>query len=85
MKRLRVLFLVCILCVAAVCLCGSAAANDAAPLVCDDYQYAIREDGTAIITHYTGSAEDLAIPASLNGIPVTALGPNSFEYCRSLL
>ena len=85
MKRLRALLMVCVMCVASVCLWGTAAANDAEPLVSGDYQYTLREDGTALIIRYTGSSEDVTIPSSLGGVPVTALGPNSFESRGSLL
>jgi hypothetical protein len=41
-------------------------------------------NGTITITGYTGSGGDVAIPATINGLPVTSIGTNAFMYCRSL-
>ncbi len=49
-----------------------------------DYQYALLEDGTAEIREYTGKADSLEIPDTLDGHPVTRIGYNAFSSCSSL-
>jgi hypothetical protein len=39
-----------------------------------DYTYTVGADGTAVITSYIGSDERVAVPAELDGYPVSALG-----------
>ena len=84
MKRLRVLFLACVLCIVAVCAWSAASAVSAEPMNAGDYQFMLREDGTGIITRYLGSAGDVEIPSELNGIPVTAIGAYAFAGCVGL-
>ncbi|MDR0883024.1 MAG: InlB B-repeat-containing protein [Oscillospiraceae bacterium] len=48
-----------------------------------DYEYSISA-GKATITRYNGSAENLVIPATLGGAPVTELN-NAFYDCDSLV
>ncbi|MBR2283946.1 MAG: leucine-rich repeat domain-containing protein [Ruminococcus sp.] len=43
-----------------------------------DFEFEER-DGGAVITKYTGSAEDVVIPGTLGGAPVTEIGYYSFE------
>ena len=50
-----------------------------------DYQYTVLEDGTAEITGYSGSETDLAIPAQLDGHPVTKIGNAAFINCSDLV
>ena len=33
----------------------------------------------------TSASGELIIPNTYNGLPVTAIGPNAFEYCTSLV
>jgi hypothetical protein len=57
----------------------------AASLAPADAQFITQTNGGAItITGYTGPGGDLAIPAILNGLPVTAIGPQSFYGKTSL-
>ena len=49
-----------------------------------DYEYALLDDGTIEITKYNGSADHLAIPATLDGKTVTAIGDYAFARCYSL-
>lgn len=49
-----------------------------------DYEYALLDDGTIEITKYNGSADHLAIPATLDGKTVTAIGDSAFYLCSSL-
>ena len=44
-----------------------------------DFEYNILSDGTAEITKYTGSAEELVIPAELDGYTVSSIGSFSFS------
>ena len=49
-----------------------------------DYEYIILDDGTVKITKYNGSAQELAIPDTLDGKKVTSIGNRAFSACRSL-
>lgn len=49
-----------------------------------DYEYALLDDGTIEITKYNGSTDHLAIPATLDGKTVTAIGDYAFARCSSL-
>lgn len=49
-----------------------------------DYEYIILDDGTVKITKYNGSAQELAIPYTLDGKKVTSIGNRAFSACRSL-
>ncbi len=49
-----------------------------------DFEYTVLYDGTAEITHYTGSAETLVIPSEIDGYKVTSIGEYAFEDCDSL-
>ena len=48
------------------------------------YKYALLDDGSAEITQYTGTGEELILPASLDGHAVTAIGEEAFFSCTSL-
>ena len=41
-------------------------------------------NGTITITYPSCPAGALTVPSVINGLPVTAIGTNAFEYCRSL-
>ena len=41
-------------------------------------------NGSITITGYTGPGGAVAIPASINGLPVTSIGSQAFQYCASL-
>jgi len=45
-----------------------------------DFQYVLKEDGTAEITDYTGKDEDLEIPSILEKYTVTTIGDEAFSY-----
>ena len=78
------LCLLAVLALAVFCFGVGAAAGESAAKTAGDYQYTLREDGTAEITGYTGTAEELEIPAELDGKQVTALGRYAFSYCDTL-
>ena len=48
-----------------------------------DFTYTTN-NGTITISGYTGSGGSVAIPAIINGLPVTSIGSNAFYYCTSL-
>ncbi len=41
-------------------------------------------NGTITITEYTGIGGDVTIPATINGLPVTRIGPRAFYGCSNL-
>ena len=44
----------------------------------------ITTNGTITITGYTGTNDDVIIPSTIDGLPVTSIGDNAFFNCRSL-
>ena len=48
-----------------------------------DYNYTTFNNAI-IITQYSGSDSTVALPALINGLPVTTIGDQAFEYCSSL-
>lgn len=66
-----------------LCLCPVARAERETPepevFTNGDYTYILLEDGTAEITKYRGTVEDLVIPESLNSVPVTGIGDHAFS------
>lgn len=76
---LLVLVLLC------TCLTGAVAEEEEREIFTDgDYEYALLDDGTVEITKYTGEAEELYIPDTLNGQTVTSIGHHAFYGSRSL-
>ena len=65
-------------------LCGAARAEERETLTDGDFAFALLADGTAEITKYSGSAEELVIPAELGGRKVTAIGDSAFYNCFDL-
>ncbi len=47
-----------------------------------DFEYNLLDDGTAEISKYNGSLTEVAIPDTIDGYKVTAIGKNAF-FCRS--
>lgn len=43
------------------------------------YRYTVSEDGMATVTAYVGTEETVAIPATLGGCPVVAIGEEAFK------
>lgn len=46
-----------------------------------DFEYKVLDNGTAEITRYTGSSDDLKIPSDLDGNTVSSIGNYAFSYC----
>lgn len=47
---------------------------------CGDYDYTVKEDGTAIIVKYHGDGNsDITVPGELDGYTVTAIGKEAFK------
>lgn len=76
MKKILALVLTLTLCLS--CLCVTAVAD-----IEGDYAYEIM-DRKAIIIDYNGEAKDLVIPATLGGMPVTAINEVAFYRCKNL-
>src|SRR5271168_4955525 len=48
------------------------------------YTYSTNADGSANIVAYAGPPWVVTIPTNINGLTVTTIGTNAFEYKRSL-
>ena len=68
-----------------LCLFSSAAAEGEDQLTSGDFTYRLREDGTAVLTGYTGNSGDLVIPVQLNGAAVTVIGAEAFKGNTALM
>ena len=79
-------FLALLMVVVMMCACwtGAVADDERETFTSGDYEYALLDDGTIEITKYNGSADHLAIPATLDGKTVTAIGDSAFYFCDSL-
>ena len=66
------------------CWTGAGADEKRKTFTSGDYEYALLDDGTVEITKYKGKAERLAIPDTLDGKRVTAIGEQAFSFCSSL-
>ena len=55
------------------------AANGSSAVVSDTFVYTMNEDNTITITDYTGDAEILMIPDTIDGFAVTKIGDHAFE------
>jgi hypothetical protein len=53
--------------------------------VSGDYEYSLLDNGTAIITRYSGDRDLVTVPAQLDAIPVSAIGPSSFKSRRNMM
>lgn len=58
-------------------------ADDASVFQCENFSYALRQDGSAEIVKAVGS-EALVIPSSLDGHPVVAIRSGAFENGRGI-
>lgn len=58
-------------------------ANTQGLMFCDPsvYQY-VNVDGSAVITRYTGDEVEVVVPATIDGIPVSAIGKHAFASTK---
>lgn len=63
---------------------AQAVQHDAETKVQGDYTYRELSDGTAEIAHYNGNAENLVIPAEIDGKKVSRIGDSAFANQESL-
>ncbi len=56
----------------------------AAALTSGEYRYSVGDDGGAVITGYTGSGGNVAIPDTLDGHAVIGIGESAFMDCSGL-
>lgn len=56
----------------------------AAALSVDSFDYTENDDGTLTITQFTGSEEEVTVPATINGKKVTAIAGYAFCYCMDI-
>lgn len=80
MKKLAIALMILLLLGAAFAL----AEDKPTVYTCGDYQYTLREDGTAEIHEYTGGDEVLIIPSELDGYTVTRIGDYAFHMEHAL-
>ncbi len=73
------------LCAALLLPACSTQAGESANLASGDYEYALNEDGTAVITKYNGSEAVLTVPDTLDGHAVTAIGREAFRDKSELI
>lgn len=50
-----------------------------------DYEYELYDDGTAYITEYFGSAENLTVPSKIAGKTITGIGVGAFSSLKTLV
>ena len=48
------------------------------------WQYEKREDGTIVITNYTGTDTEVVVPETIDGAPVTAIGKGAFAGASTM-
>lgn len=75
MKRLTIAWLILVCTV--LCLFNASAFAEAHNS--GGFRYEVQDDGTCVITSYTGNAVRIDIPQSLDGHQVTAIGDNAFR------
>ncbi len=71
-----------LLALALLMLCIYAIAEET--YVCEGFEYALQEDGNAILLQYSGADSTLIIPNELDGHPVTNIANMAFSYNSSL-
>ena len=74
-------------CLCALLLAAAFSSASAAPSTFTSgyYNCTLQNDGTAMITGYTGEEAVLVLPAELEGVPVTAIGPSAFQANLELI
>ena len=82
MRKLKKLLAV-LVCAAMTLAIAPGLTVSAADAVPEGLEYDVYDDHIEI-TDYYGSAEELTIPAKIEGLPVTSIGAWTFGYCDSL-
>ena len=80
-------FVALLMVVVMVCACWTGAVaedEERETFTAGDYEYALLDDGTVEITRYSGNAEKLTIPDTLDEKKVTAIGIAAFSRYSSL-
>ena len=57
-------------------------------VVSGDYQYSVKDDGTAIVDKYVGFDVDVKMPSKIDGYKITEIGDNAFykyRYFKSIV
>ncbi len=67
-----------------VCMAVSACSGRSKTYTSGDYDYRLLEDGSAMITKYSGKQSILTVPSKLDGHTVTSIGISAFSGCGSL-
>ena len=83
MKKLASCIVICMLLV--FCVLPAAFAEELASpkeTASGSYRFILQDDGTAMITRYTGQKTALELPAELDGYRVTAVGESAFQANR---
>ncbi|MBQ2955232.1 MAG: leucine-rich repeat domain-containing protein, partial [Clostridia bacterium] len=81
MKRFLLLFVCLILAFGFSC---ASAEEEPIEYTSGDFAYILRKDGTAEITDYSGEADTLSIPDTIDGYSVTSIGDYAFSDCFGL-
>lgn len=61
------------------------AADTTTVYTADDYTYSINADGTAKLVSYIGTATDVVIPSTINGLTVTTIGYELFYNNKTVI
>lgn len=72
-----------VLCLAALLVCGCILPHAMAETQ-GNYDYTVKEDGTAEITKVNKDCKDSIIPAELDGHKVTSIGRYAFSTCKNM-
>lgn len=78
-RKLQVVLFCCL-----AFLCILLIPENVSAAVSGDYEYTVLDDGTAEITKYNGTEEDLVIPDSLDGHKVKSIGDDAFYHNEKL-
>ena len=84
MKRLFKIMLCLMVILSGMAITTSVTTTPVIAKTTGDYSYTENGDGTVTITNYGGSEKELAIPDTLDGMNVTAIGYAAFAECQSL-
>ena len=85
MTRILTLLLTVLLCLpCAFSLAEEAVEEEQVIYTCEDYEYALLDDGKVEIMRLRREMEALEVPDVLDGLTVTSIGDEAFSYCTGL-